>query len=236
MTADQKMAKAAELYDANIAAARGLSAGTSPFGAGAPIFASRPAASATPGTAPASPDDAITAKSRHFWQGRGINLPWWGAQPAAPGAPVARGILDVQGPPKPPGPGSVSDYEAQHNLANIPDVPYAAPEILRHPMAGPRACRWRERGRLRAAAWVGPHAAAAPARRHRQHAHRAEALSNTPTRCAYQPPTQIAQDAQEKTADGSPARLVNPQQSRRLGTKPGRCPKEMRPCAKQKSA
>ena len=38
LTPDQKMAKAAELYDANTAAARGLGAGgTSPFGQGAPI-------------------------------------------------------------------------------------------------------------------------------------------------------------------------------------------------------
>ena len=135
MTADQKMAKAAELYDANTAAARGLGAGISPFGQGAPILASRPAASPT-ASAPASPDDVISAKNRQFWQRRGISLPWWQSQPAAPGAPVARGILDVQGPPKPPGPGSVNSYETSHNLVNIPDVPYAAPEVLRHPMQG----------------------------------------------------------------------------------------------------
>ena len=132
LTADQKMAKAAELYDANIAAARRLSVGTSPFGQGAPILASRPAAPPT-ASAPASPDDVISAKSRAWWQRNGVSLPWWQSQPAAPAAPRALGILPPQAPP---GPGSVNSYETRNNLANIPDVPYAAPEVLRHPMAG----------------------------------------------------------------------------------------------------
>ena len=122
LTADQKMAKAAELYDANIAAARGLGAGgTSPFGNGAPILASRPAASqptpnAPPASAPilysrqgaapaaptpGSPAPTITDRSRAFWRDRGIIMPWWGAQPAAP---VARGILETQAPPAHPAP------------------------------------------------------------------------------------------------------------------------------------
>ena len=136
MTEPQKQRMAADQYDASRVTA-GAAPSTSPFGQGAPILASRPASLPT-ASAPASPDDVISQKSRQFLQSRGIQMPWWPAQqPAAPGAPVARGILDAQGPPKPPGPGSVNSYETRNNLANIPDVPYAAPEVLRHPMAGP---------------------------------------------------------------------------------------------------
>ena len=79
LTADQKMAKAAELYDANIAAARGLGAGgTSPFGSGAPILASRPNAPQPTSSAPSSPDDVISQRSREWLRDRGISLPWWG--------------------------------------------------------------------------------------------------------------------------------------------------------------
>ncbi len=60
-------------------------------------------------------------------------MPWWGAQQTAP---VARGVLPAQAPTAPAGPGSVSRYEASHNLANIPDVPPPPPEVLRHPMQG----------------------------------------------------------------------------------------------------
>ena len=110
LTADQKMAKAAELYDANIAAARGLGVGgTSPFGNGAPpILSSRPAASqptpnaplasapilySRPAATPAgSPDDVIAQKARDWWRSHGVIIPG-SPQPAAP---VARGILEVR--------------------------------------------------------------------------------------------------------------------------------------------
>ena len=142
LTPDQKMAKAAELYDANTAVAGGLGGGTSPFGNGAPILSSRP--SAPQPTAPApSADDVINQKSRDWWQGRGISLPWWGAQaaPAAPAAPVARGVLearDALASAKSSGPGSVAGYEASHNLANIPDLP-PAPNYVPPMQQGPKA-------------------------------------------------------------------------------------------------
>ena len=79
LTADQKMAKAAELYDANTAAARGLG-GTSPFGNGAPILASRPDAPQPTPSAPGSPVPTITDRSRAFWRDKGIIMPWWGTQ------------------------------------------------------------------------------------------------------------------------------------------------------------
>jgi hypothetical protein len=126
LTADQKMAKAAELYDANIAAARGLG-GSSPFGNGAPILSSRPAA-------PSSPDDVIRQGARSFWESNGISLPWWHSK--QPAAPVTRGVIAPQAPQAPAGPGSVADYEARMGLANVPSNAPAAPEILRHPMQG----------------------------------------------------------------------------------------------------
>jgi hypothetical protein len=132
LTADQKMAKAAELYDANIAAARGLGAGgSSVFGNGAPILASRPDSQQPAPAAPGSP--TITQRSRAFWSDKGITMPWWGAQPAAP---VARGVIEAQAPRAPAGPGSVSDYEARMGLANVPSNAPAPPEVLRHPMQG----------------------------------------------------------------------------------------------------
>jgi hypothetical protein len=138
MTADQKMAKAAELYDANTAAAGG--GGTSPFGQGAPILSSRPEATQPTPSAPGSP--TITDRSRAYWQAKGISLPWWGAQqPAAPGAPVARGILDAQdalASARSSGPGSFGGYEAQHNLGNIPDLP-PAPNYVPPMQQGPKA-------------------------------------------------------------------------------------------------
>ena len=116
----EKYAQVAKAYDEN----RRLSglpvagdAAASRFGNGAPILAPRP--------------DAPTPTF-----GRGsVMFQQQPSQSFTP-APVARGILEVQGPPKPPGPGSVNSYETRHNLANIPDVPYAAPEVLRHPMQG----------------------------------------------------------------------------------------------------
>ena len=136
LTPDQKMAKASELYDANTAAARGPGASGAPsFGGGAPLLASRPAAP----SAPSSP--TITDRSRAFWRDKGITLPWWDAQSAAPGAPVARGVLEAQGAlasARTSGPGSFSGYEAQHNLGNIPDLP-PAPNFVPPMQQGPKA-------------------------------------------------------------------------------------------------
>jgi hypothetical protein len=139
MTEPQKQRMAAEQYDASRVTA-GAAPSTSPFGNGAPpILSSRPDASQPAPSTNGSPVSTITQKSRDFWRDRGISLPWWGAQPAAPPAPVARGVLearDALASAKSSGPGSVTSYEASHNLANIPDVQPAAPEILRHPMQG----------------------------------------------------------------------------------------------------
>ena len=145
MTADQKMAKAAELYDANVAtAAGGLggpgAGGTSPFGSGAPILMSRPPASQPTPPAPGSPDDVISQKSRAFWRDRGISLPWWGAQPAAPAAPAALGILGARdaSAARPGGPGSYADYEARNNLGNVPSngpAPNYTPPMQQGPKA-----------------------------------------------------------------------------------------------------
>ena len=102
---------------------------------GAPFLASRPAAP----SAPSSP--TITDRSRAFWRDKGITLPWWDAQPAAPGAPVARGVLEAQGAlasARTSGPGSFSGYEAQHNLGNIPDLP-PAPNFVPPMQQGPKA-------------------------------------------------------------------------------------------------
>ena len=143
MTADQKMAKAAELYDANTAAAGGVAGGTSPFGSGAPILSSRPTPPAPP--ASGSPGPTITDRSRAFWQGNGVSLPWWPAQqpaaPAAPGAPVARGILDAQdalASARSSGPGSFSGYEARNNLGNVPSNG-PAPNYVPPMSQGPKA-------------------------------------------------------------------------------------------------
>jgi hypothetical protein len=133
MTEPQKQRMAADQYDASRVTA-GAAPSTSPFGNGAPpILSSRPDASQPAPSTNGSPVPTITQRSRAFWGDKGITMPWWGAQPAAP---VARGILPAQAPTAPASPGSVTSYEASHNLANIPDVPPAAPEILRHPMQG----------------------------------------------------------------------------------------------------
>ena len=144
MTPDEKFARATQYYDASNSAA--YPGSSTPYGAGAPaaapILYSRPGGGPVPqptASAPSSLDDTISQKARDWWQGKGINLPWWGAQQAAPAAPVARGVIEARDAlalAKSSGPGSVTGYEASHNLANIPDVPPAAPEILRHPMQG----------------------------------------------------------------------------------------------------
>jgi hypothetical protein len=117
MTADQKMAKAAELYDANTAAAGGPGAGgSSPFGQGAPNLSSRPDA-----TPPAPGSLTITDRSRAFWQGNGVSLPWWPAQ-----QPLGvLGARDALASAKSTGPGSEVGYSARNNLDNIPSNPPA---------------------------------------------------------------------------------------------------------------
>ena len=145
MTPDEKFARATQYYDASNSAAYPGGAGAYGSPTAAPILYSRPGAGAVPQappSAPSSPDDTISQKARDWWQSRGVSFPWWGAQQAAspaPPAPVARGVLearDALASAKSSGAGSVAGYEASHNLANIPDVPYAAPEVLRHPMQG----------------------------------------------------------------------------------------------------
>jgi hypothetical protein len=110
MTAAEKMAKAAELYDANIAAARGPAATafpqqiapqSTPYAppASAPILYSRQGA-ATPAPTPTSPDDVISQRAREWWRGKGVIAPWASVQKAP--APVARGVLETQAPPAHP--------------------------------------------------------------------------------------------------------------------------------------
>ena len=145
LSPDAKMAKAAELYDANLAISRQGGAGPAqssspralyypapdgaqPVGQGAPALNARQNAATTP-------DDAISARSRAWWRGNGVSMPWWGQDVATP---PARGVLQTAATPAAPaGAGSVSDYERRFGLENLPDAPPAPPEKLRHPLAGP---------------------------------------------------------------------------------------------------
>jgi hypothetical protein len=133
LTPDQKMAKAAELYDANTAVARGAAFTAFPQqiapqqapAASAPILYSRPQG--------AAPAPTISDRSRAFWRDKGIIMPWWGAQPAAP---VARGILETQAPPAHPAQGTSGRRSFLSSVGaalsgrpvvseNIDDLPFA---------------------------------------------------------------------------------------------------------------
>ena len=132
LTPDQKMAKAAELYDANIAMARGLGAGgTSPFGNGAPpILSSRPAA---------PPAAAPTTQPMSVFTGQPPSAGYAGtlmSRQRQPAAPVARGVLETQAPPAHPGPATSGRRSFLSSIGaalsgkpvvseNIDDLPFA---------------------------------------------------------------------------------------------------------------